>query len=282
MLLRNSALMNDFSEVRHGWECLKGAYNSSLGERLRSCLSQIQEDLPEVFESNFNDRIFGILNETYLMSMSEHGDSDGHEDHFGRLSMWRAYAPKNGIAFILNNAPFVCESNALGAYTSPVNYAMPDEFNVAFEEVICSLEQNIGAIAPLGGHFAHEMLMTAFRFAVQSTKHPSFKEEKEWRVIYCPNTPGADEVLTDAQRSRVPSEIISLGGVPQRVYSISFTDYPDEGFVGATPPALIDRILVGPSSDSNMIAHAFVSELQRLNVPDAESRVIVTGIPLRQ
>lgn len=87
--------------------------------------------------------------------------------------------------------------------------------------------------------------------------------------------------MTQKQAERIPTRIMSLHGVPQRVYAIPFKDYPDEGFIGATVPDLIDRILIGPSTDAHMIAQAFVSELQRLNVPDAHLKVTVTGVPLR-
>lgn len=279
MLLRNSTLMNDFSEIRHGWECLLTAYNSPLGDRLKAALRAIQPDLPEILQGNFNTQIIDVMSETYLLSLSEHGDD--HEDNFGRLSMWRAYAPKDGVAFIMNNRPFLCESNALGAFTSPVAYAMPDAFQPAFEEVVLAIEANIDTIKPLGGQSVHDMLMRTFRFAVQSTKHPAFKEEREWRVIYSPSLLNKEDGLTAQQMARIPTEIRSLGGVPQRIFAIPFVDYPDEGLIGATLPALINRVLIGPSQDSYAIRHAFVGELMRLNVAEAESKVVITGVPLR-
>ncbi len=81
--------------------------------------------------------------------------------------------------------------------------------------------------------------------------------------------------------TRLPTEIMSLGGIPQRVYAIPFVDYPDEGFNGATVPDLIEKILIEPSQDAWLIAEAFIAELENLGVADAKSKVIVTGIPLR-
>jgi len=271
--------MNDFSEVRHGWQCLLAAYNSELGTRLKASLRKVQDDLPEVLQQNFNGEILEVLSETYLASVSEH--DAGHEDKFGRLSMWRAYAPKDGVAFVFSNGPFMRESNALHAFTSPVAYAMPDDFQPAFEEVVASIEKNIELLAPLGGQCVHDLLMNAFQFAVQSTKHPSFKEEREWRVIYSPARIRREGAMTEEHQRRIPTEILSLGGVPQRVYSIPFRDYPDEGFTGATPPDLLDRVLIGPSRDSHAIAEAFIAELERLNIPDAVAKVVITGVPLR-
>lgn len=283
IFLRNSSLMNDFSEIRHGWRCLLSAYNSPLGKRLQMVLREIQPDLPEILQGNFNSQILEVTNETYLCSLSEHGDplGDDHEDKFGRLSMWRAYAPKDGVAFVMKNTPFLGESFALGAFTSPVVYAMPDEFQPAFEEIVVGIEANIGTLTPLGGQVVHDSLMNAFRAAVQSTKHPSFKEEREWRVLYSPSLLRSAGALTDEQMRRIPCTVRSLGGVPQHVYAIPFVDYPDEGFVGATLPELIDRVLIGPSQDSFAIWQAFVAELTRLNVQNAEDKVFVTGVPLR-
>jgi hypothetical protein len=246
---------------------------------LKAALRGIQTDLPELLEAHFNGQVFEVLNETYLLSVSEH--DVGHEDEFGRLSMWRAYAPKDGVAFIMNNAPFLGESAALMAFTSPVAYAMPNDFQPAFEEVVTAIETNIEIIKPLGGQFVHDSLINAFRFAVQSTKHPSFREEREWRVIYSPTLLPKDGALIERQLTRVPMDIVSLGGVPQRIYAIPFRDYPEEGFVGATAPALLERVLIGPSRDSFAIAQAYVAELNRLGVPDALSKVIITGVPLR-
>lgn len=279
MLLRNSSLMNDFSEVRYGFNCLVAAYNGSVGDRLKIALRAVQEDLPEIMEGNFNSQILDMMNHTYLMSVSEH-DGD-HEDRFGRLSMWRAYAPKDGVAFVMNSAPFLCESNAIQAFSSPVSYVTPEAFQPTFEEVVASVEANIEFVKQMGGHAVHEMLMFAFRFAAQSTKHPAFQEEKEWRVIYTPTILQAQGQMTQQQAERVPTRIMSLNGVPQRIYSIPFKDYPDEGFIGATVPDLIDRVLIGPSTDAHMIAEAFVSELLSFGVTDAHLKVVMTGIPLR-
>lgn len=282
MLLRNSVLMNDFSEVSHGLDCLSSAYKGPLGDRLKEALKKVQPDLPEILEGNFDEQVLDVRAETYLMSLSEHGSGDpletAHEDRFGRLSMWRAYAPKNGVAFVLHNKPFVSESNAIQAFTSPVMYAERDSFLPSFEEVVVGIEKNIDLLAGLGGAFVHDTLIRVFKFAIQSTKHPSFKEEREWRVIYDPTRLQREGLMTDQQLQRIPTEVMSLGGVPQRVYAIPFKDYPEEGFSGATAPELIDRVLIGPTADSYAIAQAFVAELTAAHVENAADKVIITGV----
>lgn len=282
MLLRNSTLMNDFSEVQHGMDCLFAAYNGAPGEALKELMRKVQPDLPEVFEASFNAQLLDCRAETYLLSISEHGDlehGDELEDAFGRLSMWRAYAGKNGIAFVFKNTPFVTETNVLNAFTSPVVYSTIDAFATFFNEVVDGLKDEADLVVSLGGQYVHNALMTAFRFAIQSTKHPAFREEREWRVIYTPTLLPAE--VHDIQKERIPTEVMSLGGAPQRVYGIPFKNYPDEGFVGATIPELIDRVLIGPSANAYAISQAFVDELKNMGLADAGERVFVTGIPLR-
>lgn len=281
--LRNSTVMNDFSEIDHGWRCLKNAYNNSpLGERLEILLRKIQADLPEIFKQNFQDTLQEIQSQTYLISISEHGNQLGQvdEDAFGRLSMWRAYGPQNGVAFVLNNKAFVNESDALGAYTSPVIYRTLDEYKVDFEEIICAMEANIEKLSKYGGKYIHDILQNTFKFSIQSTKHPAFKEEKEWRIIYFP--PTADVSPQRAVRGeRIKLNISSIRGVPQKIYLLPLNDFPDEGFVGATLPDLIDRILIGPSLDSYQIWEALVKELEDAGVNNPKLKVFITGIPLR-
>lgn len=284
VFLRNSTLMNDFSEVQHGLNCLFAAYAGPSGEKLKGLLNTIQADLPEILEANFNSSLQALRGETYLISISEHGDADegdGFEDGLGRLSMWRAYAQKDGIAFVFNNQPFLIETNALNAYSSPVMYANPEDYAGHFAALVDGIEAELPLLQEYGGHWVHENLLHAFRFAAQSTKHPSFREEKEWRVIYSPNLLETQGLMDDAQKAKIPTEIKCLGGVPQRIYAIPFVNHPEEGFVGATIPELVDRILIGPSNDAYAIAQAFVAELEDSGVENASERVVVTGIPLR-
>ena len=284
MLLRNSTMMNDFSEVQYGMNSLNTAYEGPLGERLKTAMRVVQNDLPEIVQESFNEQFADVRAETYLVSISEHGDpehGDQLEDAFGRLSMWRAYANQNGIALVFKNAPFLTESNALNAFTSPVIYTTSDSYHQYFEKFVSGIETEIDLIALAGGQFFHDNLINAFRLAVQSTKHPSFREEREWRVIYSPTLLQRQGLLTPDQLEKIPTQIMTLNGVPQRVYAIPFRNYPDEGFVGATIPELIDRILIGPSPDAYPIAQAFVAELNRCGVEDAHERVWITGVPLR-
>lgn len=286
IFLRNSKLMNDFSEIQHGRDCFIHAYNSDEGIRFQNLLKQIRDDLVQQFEYDFNNNLRNIIDETYIFSMSEHGNinqtpNNDPEEKFGRLSMWRAYAKNNGVAFIFNNKPFISESNAIKAYTSPVLYADKEQFSEEFKKIIDNIEANLTLIKKADIGLIYAWLIITFTLAIQATKHPSFHEEREWRIIYAPKVLKTFGDNEEEKFLRIPSENLSIDGVPQRVYKLPFRNYPEDGFEGATIPELLDKILIGPSDDYNVISQVYVEKLQSLEVGNFESKVVNTHIPLR-
>jgi hypothetical protein len=109
--------------------------------------------------------------------------------------------------------------------------------------------------------------------AAVSLKHVGFVEEREWRVIYMP----------DVNRSNLIAPAIQvIGGIPQIVYKIPLEENPANNVVGVGIPALVDRVIIGPTTYPGPIQAAFVAALQAAGVTDAPSRVFLSGIPLRQ
>lgn len=65
-----------------------------------------------------------------------------------------------------------------------------------------------------------------------------------------------------------------ISGVPQLIYKI-----PLDGEFHLKH--LLDRVIIGPSQYPLPIAQAFVSELLKVGVSDAASRVFISNIPIR-
>lgn len=279
IFLRSSTLMNDFSEVEHGLSCLANSYNGTLGEKLKNLMKEVQVDLPEIFEETFNGDINNIKFGTYLFSLSEH--IAGFEDNFGRLSMWRAYAQKDGVALILNNTPFTSETTAIGAITAPVRYVDQKGFEDIFENFVSAAEKNIEFLKIAGGNVFFHLINSAFRIYIQTTKHPSFHEEKEWRIIFSPYHLIDDEEIKAKFLSRTPKKILPIRGIPQLIFCIPFVDYPDEGFVGATIPDILHGILIGPSESPLILYEAFAARLAEIGVQNVDQKIAITGVPLR-
>ena len=272
--MRNAVVMNDFSEVQHGQECLIESWSDeNVGGRLKALMKRIDPDLVERVQQGFNNRLHDREVQSYLISISEHGDGALDEDMYGRLSMWRAYGGDTNVAFVFNNKPFVSESNALNAFTSPVLYCDKEGFKYHFLEMIKGLEKNFDFLAEIGPDEVETRLFWALHFAALSTKHPGFSEEKEWRVIYS---------STLLPSERIKFDIETLGGVPQKVYKLLLKNYPEEGFVGATLPEFLDEIIIGPTESPWPIYEALSTRLEENGVENAWSKVRISNIPLRR
>lgn len=113
--LSNVRDMNDYKEVEIGKEAIINVYNTtSIGKRFQEILGNNKS---KALEKAFNGSI-NYLYDTYAMCFTEHLK----DDELGRLSMWRAYAPKNGVAIVFKLDPFINECAMTTAFAMPVKY----------------------------------------------------------------------------------------------------------------------------------------------------------------
>jgi hypothetical protein len=260
--------MNDFMEIEHGFECLNSSYKAHK-DRFAAIFDSMFEGFSISLEKYFNDWLPHIRADTYIACFSEHDDD---EDAIGRLSMWRAYGGNTGVAVVMKNRPFLAPSDALKAYTSPVAYMRADQFDREFIMFLDRVEQNKSVVRDLGTVLARDRVFEVFRSAALCTKHPGFREEREWRVIYSP---------TYRKSERIVPEIVTIDGTPQLVQKIPLKNAPSENLLGIEVPELVDRIIVGPSKHPLVMRDAFGALLTKAGMPDAENRVVVSDIPLR-
>src|SRR5262249_2069650 len=130
--LRSTTCMNDFSEVRHGLDCLRRAWFGDSGRALRDAFEGCHPGIGAEVAQEFDKQTGMIVNGSFVACFSEH---DPKEDVHGRLSMWRAYCNPTGVALVLNSGPFFSKSNALMAYSSPVAYMSDAEFTRMIYEI---------------------------------------------------------------------------------------------------------------------------------------------------
>lgn len=272
--LRNASLMNDFSEVHHGQNCIFNAWeHTEAGTKLKALLTLLHPGAVDQFSKKFNDDQPSRTTQSYILCMSEHGDDNADEDQYGRLSMWRAYGGDTNVAFILKSTPFFSETAAIDAYTSPVIYKDISSFEEPFSEFVDGLDKDLNFLREVGWETIQLWLFQAMRFSVLSTKHPGFLEEKEWRIIFDPARNNKD---------RIKPDIVTLDGIPQKIVKLPFTNYPEDGLFGIEIPEILDKIIVGPTQFPFEIRTSFVEKLLKLGVENAQERVVVSGIPLRR
>lgn len=270
MRLRNAVVMNDFMEIEHGSACLAHAWHSETGKRLIGLIDGLFPDVSKEIAKLIDGWVPSFRSDTFITCLSEHDDD---EDELGRLSMWRAYGGTSGVAVVLNPGVFLAQSDALPAFTAAGAYLSKADFERGLGRVTDNVAANLEFLKEEGRQELVDSLFHAFRLAMLCTKHPSFREEREWRIVYAPH-------INRSERIKESVELIR--GVPQIVHSIPFQDYPEEGFVGAELPNLVNRVIIGPTDFPAELRKATIALLTEAGVPDAGSKVVCSTIPLRQ
>lgn len=277
--LRNASLMNDFSEIDHGERCLQAAWSSDLGAgnqnstpgRLRALLQKLSPTIAPAVEQQYNQHLQARKLDTFLLSLSEHDDR--REGEYGKLSMWRAYGGRTNVAMVVD-MEMLERDTVSGAFTTPVIYSRVENFTTdIFAELVEALEKYEDELLGLDRDHVVHYLGWALNSLAMSTKHPGFIEEKEWRIIYAP------WLYPDANIKR---EIIEIHGVPQAVHGISLDPDPNSDRAWMTIPSLLKKIIIGPTENPWVLFDAFVSELEKIGVPNAADRVVVSNIPIRR
>jgi hypothetical protein len=268
--LRNASMMNDFSEIQHGINCLSSAWISPSGKRLQEMLNRLSEGLSEELANLFDGHAEAFRRATFITSLSEHDDA---EDQFGRLSMWRAYGGRAGVALVLNSAAFTSDTGAMKVFSSPVFYKDITDFTAWFQgwaDAVVAAEERLRL---LGAEGVRNVLFMAFRNFALCTKHPGFAEEREWRVFSSPTFEGASDWLQTA------TEVI--GGLPQHVLKLSLRDDESQDIIGVAPSSLINRVIIGPCEHPMHVRAAIADALTDAGVLDATSKLWMSFIPLR-
>ena len=266
--MRSTMTMNDYQEVAHGFHGLDDALTNEPGIALKA---ELEKYHPGVFD--------GVIEQTkqslgrlrygsYITCLSRHAPT---ENKYGRLSMWRAYGAPNSVALVLNNGPFISVDDTLGAFSAAVDYMDVDEYGAHIQ----SLTERIAAEGDFIRATDPEELIGRLRYtfgaAMLCTKHPAFKEEREWRVFH---TPGEDPI------GKLTTSLESIGGIPQRVFKIPLKAFPGTP-LDTSIPTLLDRIIIGPCLMPITIADAFLGVLTDKGVVDPHSKIHISGVPLR-
>lgn len=288
--LRNASIMNDYSEMAHGEACVQFCLvqNDEVVSRSRKILDQIQEGLHDRLIKWFFETSQMRRNFTYLLSISEHGPVHvapgivDEESLYGRLSMWRAYGSSGGVALIFNQDALMRPTDVLPVYSSPVFYGNPDAFAFEYVSMLTFFERNLAEIKLIDPEIIWTNLHRSIHFACLASKHPGFKEEREWRVTYSADP--VNEHLSDEEfnsTSTIKREFRVINSVPQRIYKIPFINIPDEGIVGMSLPEILKQVVIGPTQHPMVLFDALYVALERCGFTKDTIRVTTSQIPLR-
>lgn len=269
MWMRNASLMNDYSEIKYGEQFLFDCWKEKeLGGRLQSILDTIDGSI----KSKISERIIRYktsrIEETYILSISEH---DISEQKYGRLSMWRAYGGDNGVALILNKYK-IAEIIKSGLIVFPVLYADIDDFKNFFHQFVSNVENKIEVISSIPHGYIINYIWNYFQYIIMSTKHPGFREEREWRIIYSPKIYHATAVCKiNAIVSGVDQELYELR-IPNAI-SLTTKHAMDR---------FIDKIIIGPGVTPEDTYRKLHEEIARIHPRNISEKIIQSDIPLRR
>ncbi len=262
--MRKASMMNDFSEVDHGLRLIKSAI-----ETLRPGLI-VDEIFPELWSevlSYFDPWSEHFKENTYIACVSRRPADDSR----GRLSMWRAYGRKCGVEVVLNNSVFLDENESYGVFSTPVLYAEGVDVNKWLGRIIENIKNHSDVFKEFGRDNFRDYLFHMLRCAAVSIKHPGFREENEWRIIYCPSFESGNNVVRDVE---------VIGGVPQMVHKLVLSDVRG-GAADLVMNSMLNRIIVGPCDHSYVVQDALIFEMQKAGIMNAAEKVLISEIPLR-
>lgn len=266
--MRSTKTMNDYQEVTHGFHGLDDALTNAPGIALKAELEKLHpgmfDGVIEQTKRSLNRWLYG----SYITCLSRH---DSVENKYGRLSMWRAYGAPNSVAMVLNNGPFISSDDTLGAFSAAVDYMDVDEYGTHIQSLTKRIAAEGDFIKATDPEELSGRLRYTFAAAMLCTKHPAFREEREWRVFH---TPGEDPT------GKLTMSVESIGGVPQRVVKIPLKEFPGTP-LDLSIPTLLDRIIIGPCLMPVTMLDAFLTVLTEKGVADPQSKIHISGVPLR-
>jgi len=210
--------------------------------------------------------------DTYIACFSDHDRGD----HDGRLSMWRAYgADGGGVAIVFDTSKLI-EDGDSPLIIAPVEYLTTAK---RLEWIDWAIQRAAQAILKLGPAASDHALQSVARIyyarirrAALFSKHASFADEREWRVVYDPDLDPEGKF-----RELMGYAITPKGIQPKLKLRLG------ERSLGR--PLLledvVDSILLGPTAGSLIARHATKRLCEAAKLPALASRVHLSGTPYR-
>jgi hypothetical protein len=157
---------------------------------------------------------------------------------------------------------------------SPVAYLTEDEAHAVIYEVISNIGANCDFLRSVERQILVGIIFNMLLAGVTCLKHEGFREEREWRAIYCPQY---------SPSTLIESSTEVIGGVPQPIYKLPLDARVSPALANLDFSRLFDRLIIGPSPYPWPMYEAFRAALTEAGVPSEveKQRVFISGIPIR-
>lgn len=267
--MRNAAIMNDRSEIKYGEEFLSICWkDEEIKKLIQGTFDAINESIYDQISELIEKYRERRINQTFITSISEHSSP---EDERGRLSMWRAYGGNDSVALVFNRQS-INDLVKKDLTVLPVLYVHLHEFKLFIKRLISEINENVDKFKNIKPEVFINMIWTYLQFIILSTKDPGFKEEREWRIIH-------SRVYVN---SHLKESVEIINGVPQVIFKLNMKYMLLESQKSNPISNVIEKIIIGPTNNSNILCDAFYAEIKNIYPSDAKSKIIQSDIPLRR
>jgi hypothetical protein len=271
--MRNARCMNDFQEITYALDAIRLFFSDPKASiAFRDACERCHEGSYRELDNLLTGHLPSFQNGAFITCLSEH---DNKREANGRLSMWRGYGGKDvAVAIYLNNKAIVGEG-PYGLYGYPVSYWDFKRISTEIRSRIAFIKKNTDRIRSHDKAEFISSLFAMFQYFATAIKHPSFLEEKEWRLLYLPYiypSPGLDA-------KRV---VRSVNGMPQTIYQIPIDGLPINQGITPTISQLVSKIVVGPCFEASVAIQAIQAALASKGHHQLAGNVTFCGIPYRE
>lgn len=294
--MRDTRIMNDPNEVKYGFEGVMAALDSVEGEALAKAVDKYHPNQMRDVVKKYVSWMGNHAHSTFITSLTVHGPDELDNnirrnqpnntsetnpsnniersfDHLGKLSLWRGYGGRAGVAFVVDGIPFLKRTKGLHLKSMPVIYAAKEYSVQLLKSIRTGIHQNKGKFfIDLGFEGARDALVEALQLITISLKHPAFAEEREWRIIATRN---------DASLNFGEVDTVTIGEVPQQIIRVPLRDAEEYGLTGLSPNELIKLVIVGPSDYPGIARQPLLEAMRSAGIKQPEARLIDERIPLR-
>lgn len=270
--MRNTSCMNDFREVRHGYDFLWRYFSQP--EKRAGFLAAMNSIVPTAGENGlaFFDSLWGHIHaDTYITCLSEHDAKQ--DDDIGRLSMWRASGidlPRVALVFAIPALARIPQN--MGIVTSPCAYLKPGDGDAILDRVVANVTREQAYLRSVKPEIFFAWIFQSLLIMTTCTKHHGFEEEREWRAIHTP----ALKLPTVVK----PLKTV-IQGIPQTVFELPFDRLAAPQLADLDLSLLLNRVIIGPTVFGSVMGARFIEALRAIGVAEAEKRVFNSNIPLR-
>lgn len=272
--LRNVRLMNDAQEIRHALDAIYHAFDGKPGDDRMDAIKRASPPFFEALRGFFDGPADHIINATYAISFSLHCATRNAE---GRLSMWRGYGADCPVAFIFGTDSVEQQGGTLPVYSGAIRYMHQSRLIDELDHLILQLDANAEELRSLGENGVRAVVGAYVAAAACLTKHPAFREEREYRLFHIEGMPP----LVPALQNRLDIVPKVVSGRPQKVLTLKFSDYSDFGLGDYALERCLKAIIVGPMEGKEQVREAFISSLSRRMGDRAHDMVRIAPIPYR-